>query len=242
MKRLAVVLLVLLASADATAKVGGLSDAPNIRHQVLLRDARHELTPALTYTFTDDYQRNLILQIGYLYHFLDWLAVGAEIGYGMSSVSPDKFKTGLTEDIEREVNPEYQQGHQGRPYSMGRTGFGLVALAKVVFTPLSGKLILFGKYLGHVDVNGSLGLGTIQFKGFDGMDSAWKLSLFLATGLRFFPHEAVSIDFEVRDYLAFSQPINVTKDGEVNESQARNNFAIMFGLSVFLPVGARTGP
>ncbi|MBM4396993.1 MAG: outer membrane beta-barrel domain-containing protein [Deltaproteobacteria bacterium] len=235
MKRIAVAIVVLLAASHVYAKTG-LTDAPSIRHQHMLRKARHEITPAIGATLGDAYARNLMLQLGYTYHITDWIGVGAEFSYGVA------FKTALTEGIESEVtgDPEWQKVHTGEKYQLARTGLNVLALAKVTLVPFSGKLVLFRKFLGYADVHINVGGGMAMVKGHGGLSDETSFAILVGGGFRFFPMKWWSVNFDVNDYMV-PRIVSRAATGSGGDKTFSQNPAFMFGVSFFLPTGSSVG-
>jgi outer membrane beta-barrel protein len=235
MKRIALILLIVLGSTDAIAKVGSLADAPSVRHQLLLRKARHELAPAVGITLADSYSRSFMFQVAYQYHILDWLAVGAEVSYGVS------WQTKLTDRIQEEVSKqaEWTMQNPGRGYQLPNTAVELLTLARVSFVPLSGKMVLFKKYLGYVDFHIDVGGGGARVKG-AATDSKFTWALMVGGGLRFWPTTGLSVNLDVKDYMVY-RVLNIPWKGEGQESLTQNP-TFMAGVSVFLPMTAEYGP
>jgi outer membrane beta-barrel protein len=236
MKRIAIVLLVLLGSADAFAKVSVLADAPSVRRQNLLRKSRHEITPSFGVTMGDTFTRSFLFQVGYQYHVLDWLGIGAEFGYAAS------MKTALTEGIEREVarDPEWQAANPGQSYEMPRTGLQMLALAKASFTPLSGKLVLFRKFLGYVDMHVDVGGGMAKVQGLGKAEGATTFAVLVGGGFRFFPTRMLSVNLDVRDYMV-PRKLNQPSNGKPAESKLTQNALFLLGVSFFLPTQNEIG-
>lgn len=227
MKRFALVLLLLAFSAEAQAKMGSLADAPSIRHQTQIRKARHELTVTpLGVTVGKAYNNDMIFQAGYLYHFNNWIAAGLEIGYGGVS-----FKTGLTKGIEREG----LRTEDPNTFKVARSGLGLLALAKASVTPLAGKLVLGGKYLGYVDfhVNVGFGAATIKYMNWENAPGKFNLAVLVGAGFRYFPIKLLSINVDVNDYMV---PRRETK---ARASKLTQNPTVLLGVSFFLPEAGR---
>jgi len=227
MKRIALVLLLLAVSAEAQAKMGSLADAPSVRRQTLVRKARHELsiTP-LGVTVGKAYNNDMVFQAGYQYHFTNWISAGLEIGYGGVS-----FKTGLTNGIEREglrtEDPNTQK--------VARSGLGLLALAKGSITPLAGKLVLGGKYLGYVDfhVNVGVGVATIRYYNWDTPPSKVSVAVLVGGGFRYFPIKLLSINLDVNDYMV------QRRETKAKSLAFTQNPTVLLGVSFFLPEAGR---
>ena len=235
MKRISIVFLVLLGSVDAFGKVANLSDAPSVRHQLLLHSERSELTPAVGLTLNDSFSRTFLFQIGYQYHIMEWLSVGAELSYGAA------WSTNLTSGIEDQVSadPGFKSDHPGQTYKLPRSSLELLAVAKVSFVPLSGKLVLFNKYLGYADIHIDVGGGMARVKGYS-MDPSITFAILVGGGFRFFPTTGVSVNIDVKDYMV-RRVVNGSKTDTGTQSLTQNP-TLMLGVSVFFPLEAAYGP
>lgn len=222
MKRLALILGLLMIAPAAAAQEGGLTDAPAVRYQNLMRKGRHELTPAFGVTVGKSYVTNLMFQAGYQYHFLDWLSAGLEIGYAGVG-----FKTALTKNIEEEG----RRTEDPNTYRVARSSLGLMALAKMSIVPLGGKLVLGGRYLGYADfhINLGVGLATINYKDWENPPGGMTVGVLVGGGVRYFPIKLMSINLSINDYMV------PRKEVKSAPSKMTQNPVVMLGLSFFLP-------
>jgi len=231
MKRIAaIVLAVVLLPAVAFAQEATLADAPAIRHQLLMRKGRHELTPAFGVTLNQKYNTDLLFQLSYEYHFFDFFSAGLEIGYAGIG-----FRTGQGRMIGDIVDDTSQQSLNPDPASFGRSGLGLLVLGKVSFVPLAGKIVLGGKHLGYADIHltAGVGFGTVSYYDWDNPPSSSALAVMVGGGFRYFPIELLSINFDVRDYMV-QRALS-----EKEESRLSQNPMFILGVSFFLPEAGR---
>jgi outer membrane beta-barrel protein len=226
MKRFVLILMILVVAPEVDAKIGGLSDAPAIRQQTLMRKSRHELTPAVGVSLGKDYVTSLLFQGGYQYHFTDWISAGLEIGYGGVG-----FKTPLTKNIEQEG----LRTEDPTTYRVARSNLGLMFLAKGSIVPLAGKLVLGGKHLGYVDfhINFGVGLALVEYKDWENPPGSMTVAVLVGAGVRYFPIKLLSINFEVNDYMVPRAEVATKK------SSMSQNPMFVLGLSFFLPEPAR---
>jgi outer membrane beta-barrel protein len=236
MKRILIAFLILLGSVDAFAKVGSLADAPSIRHQLLLRKGRHEITPAIGLTMGDVYSRNFLFQVGYQYHITDWIAVGGEVSYAAP------FATNLADTIATQVaaDPTYQKLNPGRSFGLSRTGLQFIGLAKVSVVPLSGKLVWFGKLLGYADLHVDVGGGGATVRGYGDLSNSGSFAVLVGGGMRFFPTRNISVNLDIKDYMI--QRVLVLSRTGAGDKTLTQNPAFMAGVSFFLPGGPEVGP
>jgi outer membrane beta-barrel protein len=227
MKRLALILAVVIFPAVVFAQEATLADAPAVRQQKMLRKGRHELTPAFGVTLDQKFNTDLVFSASYEYHFVDFASVGVEIGYGGVG-----FKTGLTKSIESEA----RRAEDPAGTTVARSGLGLLALVKMSFVPLGGKIVIAGKALGYADIHitAGVGVGTASYYDWDNPPSAVGLAVLVGGGFRYFPIDLLSLNFDIKDYM-------VTRAlTSHDEKKLTQNPTFMFGISFFLPGVQRT--
>jgi outer membrane beta-barrel protein len=137
------------ASAQEILLTGPLAGAPAVRKLRLHRQGRFELSPSVTFTLLDEYQRTILLGARLGYNITDWFQVGAWGGYGAI-----KMTTYLTDQIQ-----EQNKARAGRPptdierrltaVNLGPNfddqlgDLNWVVSPQVLVTPFRGKLALF---------------------------------------------------------------------------------------------------
>ena len=96
---LAVLSFVLASSARATAQeiqlTGPLAGAPAVRQLRLHRKGRFEISPTISFTLLDEYQRTILVGGRLNYNITDWLALGVWGAFGAI-----KTTTGLSDRIQ----------------------------------------------------------------------------------------------------------------------------------------------
>ncbi len=107
--------LALAAAGEQTAQAqeilltGPLAGAPAVRKLRLYREGRIELSPAVSFTLLDEYQRTVLVGARVNYNLTDWFAVGLWGGFGAL-----KLNTGLTDRVQ-EVNKSRREVEAQRP-------------------------------------------------------------------------------------------------------------------------------
>ncbi len=160
--------LALLASApEAQAQeillTGPLAGAPAVRKLRLYREGRFEVSPAVSFTLLDEYQRQILVGLRLNYNFTDWLAIGVWGAYGGSSESwPLRIRTGLSDEIQQvnenrwAADPPTAQNPNGASLARRLTAVNLgqefekqlggidwVVAPQITAVPFRGKLALF---------------------------------------------------------------------------------------------------
>jgi hypothetical protein len=161
------------ADAQEILLTGPLAGAPAVRKLRLHREGRIEISPGVTFTLLDEYQRFIIPGLRVTYHPLDWLGFGVWGGYGFG------IETHLGSELQRvavderrcaensaskqcrltEVNitrPGANPG--GDPARTGKLGgdqFGAMTwflAPQVTAVPFRGKIALFASLFVDADI------------------------------------------------------------------------------------------
>jgi len=150
------------ASAQEIQLTGPLAGAPAVRKLRLHRDGRFEITPNVSFTLLDEYQRTIIPGLRAMYHFTDWFGLAVWGGYGL------QYSTGLTDQLQEKAvdgrncdgNPSAQEcrltavnlGHGSLTDNQLAKWQWMVA-PELHFIPFRGKLSLFSVLFVDTDVN-----------------------------------------------------------------------------------------
>lgn len=243
MRRLLVLTLLLSVLLPSLAVAQEMTDAPMVRKKIRWRAQRHELQPltSLGITLNDRYFRNVIINLGYTYHFLDWLGLGVNVGYAFP------IKTSLADDVESANRVD--TGDLVKSFPVPATHLGFMADGHLRFS-LGGKAMLFNRLAVGYDFHALLGVGVLQVKWnsesksrFKGVkpDDSWKLSPKVGLGFRVFFSRAVAVSVDVIDHMAYMHAA-AEVSGEHNDvytlpanEEFLHNFACMLSVSLMLP-------
>lgn len=237
MRKLALLALLLLLSPSMEALAQEMSSAPMVRHRITWRTGRSELKPGMGWTLNDRYFHNVIVNLGYDYHLLDWLGVGANVGYAFP------IKTGFAEDIET------QKDQEGLSFPIPATHLGLLADAHLELAD-GGKAMLWGRTAVAYDFHLILGIGLLQVlwnsEAENRLDSTepasgMKLSPKAGAGIRIFLDKGVAITFDIIDHMAFMHTAaEVSADNKSYSLPAEekfvHNIAGMLSFSIMMPL------
>lgn len=150
------------ASAQEILLTGPLAGAPAVRQLKLYREGRFEVSPAVSFTLLDEYQRQIILGARINYNFTDWLAVGLWGGSGAL-----KFPTQLAEDIEStntkriaadraagraSLNSQLTAKNVGSKFTAQLGTMDWVLAPQVTLVPFRGKIALFQSIFSDTDL------------------------------------------------------------------------------------------
>lgn len=150
------------AGAQEVQLTGPLAGAPAARKMRLHRNGRFEVTPNVSFSLLDEYQRTIMPGLRAMYHFTDWFGVGVWGGYGF------QYTTGLSDQLqEKAINDRNCTGNPSKQeckltaVNLTRGNIADDQLARqqwvvapeLHFIPFRGKLSLFSVLFVDTDVN-----------------------------------------------------------------------------------------
>ncbi len=153
-----------VASAQEIQLTGPLAGAPAVRNLRLHRKQRLELSPALSFTLLDEFQRTILVGARINYNITDWLAVGAWGAFG--AVKQPTALAGKIEDSNKDrfspSAPNFNTGQGVTGRTLVRTNVGedfgkqlgamnWVFAPQITAVPFRGKLSLFQKVFVDTD-------------------------------------------------------------------------------------------
>jgi hypothetical protein len=154
------------AQAQEIQLTGPLAGAPAVRKLRLHRDGRFEVTPNVSFTLLDEYNRTIMPGLRLQYHFLDWLGIGVWGGYGF------QYTTGLSDQLQEKAIDE--RGCTANPtkrecrltavnltrndlYDDQLARLQFAVAPEITFVPFRGKIALFSALFVDTDINIFLG-------------------------------------------------------------------------------------
>jgi len=243
MRRVAALVLLAALLAPSVGWSQDMEKAPMVRRQITWRAGRSELKPSFGWTINDRYFHNFLVSMGYNYHLLNWLALGANVGWAFP------IKTGLAENIEKEK----ADVEKGMSFPIPASHLGLVADARVELGGMFGKTMLMGRTTVAYDMHAILGFGAVQerwnsaaasrLKNEDKQPMAGiKPSPVVGLGMRFFVDRGVAITLDVVDHMAFMySAADVSADNreytipDANDAPLAHNVMAMLSFSIMMP-------
>jgi outer membrane beta-barrel protein len=227
--RLLGVLLLGLCASSVLAPVAMADDVlentPVMRRSLQYRAGRQELGAIFNATLGDPYTRNFLPGIRYDYHFLEWLSVGADFMYGISSI------TGASDQIAAKVrisNPNF---------IMEPSSINYMATAHVQAAPLVGKFVAFGSLPIQFDLHATLSFGIAGLTGGPTIDAVQKnvsIAPGIGGGFRLFFSRIVALNVDLAD-VYMKRTLAVTRFGQAPPPNFSGNLLFSAGVSVFLP-------
>lgn len=145
----------------------------------------HEFQLGLGVLPTNAFYVGAVLAGSYTYHFTDfWAWEIASFGYSMN------FDTSLEDELHDEFGVA--------PVGGGGERIHMFGASSLVAKPLFGKLAVFNESTVYSETFFSLGAGPV-LKG-----EFWRFAAQVGMGLRFWSSDALSVRFDLRDYLIFT--------------------------------------
>lgn len=150
------------AEAQEIQLTGPLAGAPAVRKLRLHREGRFEVTPNVSFTLLDEYNRTILPGLRAHWHPTDWFGFGVWGGYGF------QYTTGLSDQLqEKAINERNCAGNpakrecaltavnltKGDIFEDQLARMQWVAAAEANFIPFRGKLALFSLAFVDTDVN-----------------------------------------------------------------------------------------
>jgi hypothetical protein len=160
------------AEAQEIQLTGPLAGAPAVRRLRLHRNKRFEVSPGVSFTLLDEYQRTIMPGLKLTFHPTDWLGLGVWGGFGF------QYTAGLSDEIQTKaidsrrctanpaakacrltaVNLTRQTGDQtGQFVDDQLAKMQWVVAPQITAIPFRGKLALFAQLFVDTDVNIFLG-------------------------------------------------------------------------------------
>lgn len=230
----------LLAAAPSVGQAAGitgpkksalekLEEGEAIRRRVQYRGGRFMVAPTFGFTLNDSYQRNVLMGATLSYHFTE------SVGLGLSALA-SPFG-GIDSDLAEQIGDE-------RP-DQSDNGFSHVSLLTsldFLYTPIAGKLALFGRQVLNYDMHVVAGIGGAKVGGASKIDS-FAIAPVAGVGLRTFVLDWLDVNFEVRDYIYSAADSSVTsndtEDGTAKtkaDAEWSNHFAALVGVGFHFPM------
>ncbi len=249
-----------------------LTDAPAVRHRLLLVNKRFELTPAFESTINADYKHTISGGAKLEYHLSDMWSFGAVGFFGKS------INTGLVKRIIDTLPPSADPNDPDptptkTEYEDHLNEMPVHGAAYVTWTPWYGKLAAFGKAFVNFDFYFSGGLAFAQLTNncdnsvcYDThpgevqgdelpdndpnddppLNDGTRLGLYLGGGIHVFLNNFIALDLTVRDYIFSDNPsgLDFTADLAVKDDDPRflSHLFMGIGVSVFFPTKAKRTP
>ena len=195
-----------------------------IRHRLLLRGGRFELTPTLGFTMNDAFRRTALFGATLNYHISD------SVAFGITALGGVAYNSALADRIGEQRPEAVKQG--------AFSDLALLATAEFQYTPLIGKFAVFGRYVFNYDLHLIAGAGAGLRSGEKDIDNA-TFTPVVGLGLRTFVNDSMAVTIQVRDYI-YSAALNAVprndEDGGVKSDDSwSNNFAVTMGFGFYFP-------
>jgi outer membrane beta-barrel protein len=184
--------------------------------------------PSVGFTIADAYARNMLVGLGYNYHFLNWLSAGVDYSYGVG------VKTDLADQIEGELSAP------GKAFDMNATSIRMLAGANIGLVPIQGKFVLMDRYGVWFDCHLVGGAGYAWLRGGDKIPATSTFAPYFGAGARVFILKWMAVLVEFRD-VVIKRREAVLKDNVVPGEEWGQNFVLGAGVSFLLPTEVTFG-
>lgn len=207
-----------------------MESGPAVRHRILYRSGRLELTPLAGISVNEPYLRDVAGGLDVKYHVTDQFSLGLMGGVGLVQMA-----TNLNDSNRKELGRKKPEQLNKVSYSYLKWLAGL----EVGYVPIFGKVSTFGAFTTHYDIHliGGMALvkegaqPAVQGGDTDPRLGARHAAPVVGIGSRLFLQDWISLNFEVRDYVYSTASVS---SGTANPT-FQNNFLFTVGVGFYLP-------
>lgn len=187
----------------------------------------HEFQLGLGIAPLDAFYVGGVISGSYTFHFSDfWAWEIASVNYSLN--------------IDTTLEGNLEQDFGVRPVRGGGERINVFGSTSLVAKPLFGKLAIWNSTVVYAETFFSLGLGPFLSATANGENSFVDLATTVGFGVRFWLADAVSLRFEIRDYIVFK---GVFSPPDLQRQESGVSNVLLFSLSAaltFSNVSART--
>ena len=161
------------ANAQEIQLTGPLAGAPAVRKMRLHRDGRFEVTPSVSFTLLDQYERTIMPGLKATYHITDWFGIGVWGAFGIQQTTglSDELQTQAVANRNCTANPAEKAcrltavnltragrnadgtTRTGKLSSDQMAHINWAIAPQLTFVPFRGKLALFSTFFVDTDVH-----------------------------------------------------------------------------------------
>ncbi len=231
----------LLVTADVHAQSdesepAEFTEGTTVRHKLLYRSTRFEVSPLVGMTLGDAYLHNGVAGLNLVYHLTNEIGIGISGGYGL--LHPE---TNLTANMKSRLQASDQDQLDDLTLSYVQWMAGI----EFLYVPIFGKLSLMNDVTAHYDIHliggfTMVGRSACSVGDCPGGDSGTDPTLSgvapagtIGAGLRLFVSKAYAVHVQVRNHLYSRAEISTGNA----DPQFANNVFMSLGFSFFLPQG-----
>lgn len=194
---------------------------------LLLKNRRFELSPALTISTKDAFYTKYILGASLTYHLMETVGISGRLGVALPVVSGAAQICEIKGANRQCTPPTLDQLDKNAPGKIL-----LVGGVEGQWAPIYGKISLVAERFLHFDMYGIGGAQAVQYLGPRG--PAFTAGANLGLGMRFVVNRWSMVRVELRD-LVYLERLATQKDS------LRNQMLVDFGFSIFLPTTFQEG-
>lgn len=202
------------ASAQEIQLTGPLKGAPAVRRLRMYRQGRLELSPSVSFTLLDEYERTILVGAILNYSIFDWLAIGAWGGAGVANLDTD-LTSQINQKAPRDILTSKNVIPQGNNFDLQTAKISYMVAPQLTFIPFRGKLAIFNKIFVDSDLYLSVGAAFVGVKergdcggggnqpkctdvGSYNLSSTTKIAPTFGVGFKYYPSDFWSLGVEYR--------------------------------------------
>lgn len=206
----------------AYAQTRSLDEGPAIRRQLLHRSARFELQPGVATMWGNSYQTPLYGNLTLRYNLSNSVSVGLDLN-------------GSPIALDRQIVREIQENDPSVDaiYEVAKTPF--IGSFQLTYSPIVGKVNLFGKTTTYIDVHLIAGVGAAMRTADSPALKGTSVAPVIGVGLRIFINDGIALVGRVVDYIY--QDAEAHRLGTSVDEKWRNHVVGTLGVSFFFPRG-----
>ena len=214
---------------EVEEEIASLTTGPIVRRQLLHRSGRFEVQPMAAFTLNDPFIRNTLPGISGTFFLNNVFGLGATFNFGVLHLD-----TNLRQNLEETLG---EAGVQSRNLTYSKIGWTLDA--GLVYVPLFGKFSVMNSFFTHYDLHLMGGMAMISetaeaaretIVADDGL-SGVRPGGMVGVGLRFFLGDMVSLNFQMRNYIATRAKVS----SGAASAQLGNTVLLSAGVGIYFP-------
>lgn len=211
-----------LGTSMAMAQTRSLDDGPQIRRKLLHRSSRFELQVGVGALFGNAYETPLYGNLAARYYLSDSISVGLDL-----NGSPFAIDRRIVRDVKSKDPSMAQQ------FEVAGTPF--VGSFQLTYSPIIGKVNIFGKTTTYFDVHIIAGIGVAKQTGDAPALNDFSVAPTIGMGVRIFLTDSISLDLRIVDYIY--KDVEAYRQGTSVDKKWRNHVMGTIGVGFFFPRG-----
>ncbi len=210
-------------------EIASLATGPIVRRQLLHRSGRFEVQPMAAFSLNDAFIRNTLPGLSGTFFLNNVFGLGATFNFGALHLD-----TSLRRNLEETLG---DSGLQSRNVSYSKIQWSMDA--GLVYVPAFGKFSVMNSFFTHYDIHLMLGMAMIGESAEAALEtvvvdeglSGVRPGGMVGAGLRFFLGDMLSLNFQMRNYIASRATIS----SGAAAPQLGNTVILSAGVGIYFP-------